>query len=276
MAFVENGGARIYWDVEGDGAPVLLIMGLGCTAHLWFRIRPVLAQQYRTIAFDNRGVGRSDMPPGPYSLDTMSSDAAAVLDAAGVQSANVFGVSMGGMIAQEFALNYPTRVRSLILGCTTFGGSNAVVAEKDARDLIMGRSNLAGEEACQASVPFIYDPSTPRERVEEDMVVRRRAGFAQPRGYMAQLQGIVAWQCCDRLSQIHVPTLIIHGESDRLIPPQNSDLIAARITGSQLLKIPHASHMFFTDQPEIAQRAISDFLAAHNAPERRNEYQTAS
>ena len=275
MAFVENRGARIYWDMEGDGAPVLLIMGLGCTSDLWFRTRPVLAKQYQTIVFDNRGVGQSDMPPGPYALETMSSDAAAVLDAAGVQSVNVFGVSMGGMIAQEFALNYPTRVRSLILGCTTFGGSNAVVAEKEARDLIMGRSNLAGEEACQASIPFIYDPDTPRARVGEDMVVRRRAGFAQPRGYMGQLQGILGWECCDRLSQIHVPTLIIHGESDRLIPPQNSELIAARIAGSKLVKIPHASHMFLTDQPEPAQRAILDFLATHNAPELRNEYQTA-
>ena len=276
MAFVDNRGARIYWDVEGNGPPVLLIMGLGCTSDLWFRIRPVLAKQYLTIAFDNRGVGRSDMPRGPYSLETMSSDAAAVLDAAGVQSANVFGVSMGGMIAQEFVLDYPARVRCLILGCATFGGPEAVVAEKDARDLVMGRSNLEGEEACQASVPFIYDPGTPRARVEEDMVVRRRAGFAQPRGYMAQLQGILGWECCDRLSQIRVPTLIIHGESDRLIPTQNSELIAARITGAQLIKIPHASHMFMTDQPEASQRAVLDFLARHNEPELRNEYQTAS
>jgi pimeloyl-ACP methyl ester carboxylesterase len=108
------------------------------------------------------------------------------------------------------------------------------------------------------------------------MAVRRRAGFAQPRGYMSQLQGIIAWECCDRLSQIRVPTLIMHGESDRLIPPQNSELIAARITGSQFVKLPRASHLFMTDQPEASQRAILDFLAAHSAPELRNEYQTAS
>ena len=276
MAFVKNRGARIYWDVQGDGVPVLLIMGLGCTSDLWFRIRPVLAKQYRTIAFDNRGVGHSDMPPGPYSLETMSSDAAAVLDAAGEQRAHVIGVSMGGMIAQEFALTYPSRVRSLVLGCTSFGGRNAIAAEKDARDLIMGRANLAGEEACEASVPFIYDPGTPRARIDEDMAVRRRAGFAQPRGYMAQLQGIIGWECCDRLSQIQAPALIIHGESDRLIPPQNSELIAARIAGSQLVMLQHASHLFMTDQPEATQRVILDFLAAHNAPEFHDEYQTAS
>jgi len=104
MPFVENAGARIYWDEEGQGAPVLLIMGLGYPSQMWYRTRPLLAERYRTIAFDNRGVGRSDVPAGPYPIPLMASDAAAVIDAAGVESAHIYGVSMGGMIAQEFAL----------------------------------------------------------------------------------------------------------------------------------------------------------------------------
>src|SRR5271157_4544854 len=111
MPFVENQGAKIYWDEQGQGAPVLLIMGLGYTSVMWYRTRPVLARRYRTLALDNRGVGRSDVPPGPYSIATMASDAAAVLDAAGIARAHVFGVSMGGMIAQEFALQYPAKTR---------------------------------------------------------------------------------------------------------------------------------------------------------------------
>ena len=94
MPFIENQGAKIYWDEQGQGEPVLLIMGLGYTSAMWYRTRPALAQRYRTVAFDNRGVGLSDVPPGPYSIATMASDAAAVLDAAGVSSAHVFGVSM--------------------------------------------------------------------------------------------------------------------------------------------------------------------------------------
>ena len=125
MAFVENQGARIYWDGQGDGAPVLLIMGLGYASDMWYRIRPALAAHYRTIALDNRGVGRSDLPAGPYPIALMASDAAAVLDATGIESAHVFGLSMGGMIAQEFALQYPKRVRSLILGCTAAGCPDA-------------------------------------------------------------------------------------------------------------------------------------------------------
>src|SRR5579864_9129590 len=113
MPFVENQGSRIYWDQQGRGEPILLIMGLGYTSHMWYRIRPRLAEHYLTLACDNRGVGRSEVPPGPYSIRLMASDAAAVLDAAGIKSAHVFGVSMGGMIAQEVALQYPQRVLSL-------------------------------------------------------------------------------------------------------------------------------------------------------------------
>src|SRR5689334_5069581 len=133
---IQNQGARIYWDEQGQGEPLLLIMGLGYPSYLWHRTRPVLAQRYRTIALDNRGTGQSDAPPGPYPIAVMASDAAAVLDAAGVESTHIFGVSMGGMIAQEFALQYPRRVLSLVLGCTSPGGPNAVRAEKHVTDTL--------------------------------------------------------------------------------------------------------------------------------------------
>src|SRR5262245_29248257 len=108
MPFIENHGAKIYWDEQGEGEPVLLIMGLGLASVMWFRTRPILAARYRTIALDNRGVGRSDVPAGPYPISLMATDAAAVMDSSGCDSAHIYGVSMGGMIAQEFALQYPT------------------------------------------------------------------------------------------------------------------------------------------------------------------------
>src|SRR5262244_2108372 len=146
MGFVVNQGAKIYWDEQGQGEPLLLIMGLGYPSDAWYRTRPVLAAKYRTIALDNRGVGRSEMPAGPYAIALMASDAAAVLDAAGVETAHVFGISMGGMIAQEFALQYPKRVRSLILGCTAAGGPTAIRAEADATRMLMARASMTAEE----------------------------------------------------------------------------------------------------------------------------------
>ena len=106
MPYAESDGVKIYWEEHGSGPPLLLIMGLGYTLDMWNRALPALAERYRTIVFDNRGVGRSDVPPGPYSIQTMAADARAVMDAAGIDKAHVFGVSMGGMIAQEFALQY--------------------------------------------------------------------------------------------------------------------------------------------------------------------------
>ena len=260
MPFAENDGAKIYWDAQGSGAPVLLIMGLGWPAASWYRTRPVLTERYRTIAFDNRGVGQSGAPPGPYAIAQMAADAAAVVKAAGVNTAHVFGVSMGGMIAQEFALQYPQKVRSLILGCTAPGGSEAVPPKAEALQLLLTRG-LDPEAFAAAVNPFIYDTRTPAAGIEEDLQVRR-PWFPTPEGYSAQLQAIFGWEAYSRLDRITAPTLVVHGENDLLVPPENGKLIAERIPGAKLVIIPNASHIFSTDQPEASHAVILEFLAA--------------
>jgi 3-oxoadipate enol-lactonase len=259
MPFVENQGAKLYWDELGSGEPLLLIMGLSYPSYMWHRSRPFLAERYRTIALDNRGIGRSDVPPGVYSIALMAADAAAVLDAAGVESAHVFGTSMGGMIAQEFALQYPSRVRSLILGCTAAGGPHAAKAEPAALQTLT-RRDLTPEESKEAIIPFIYDSATPRERIDEDMSIRMK-WYPTPQGYAGQLQGIFGWEAYSRIDQIAAPTLVIHGETDRLIPPANAKLIADRIPGAKLVLLAHASHIFETDQPDAAHQVILEFLS---------------
>lgn len=260
MPFTENQGVKIYWDEQGSGEPLLLIMGLSYPSYMWHRTRPFLAQNFRTIAFDNRGIGQSDVPEGVYPIAQMASDAAAVLDAASVPSAHVFGVSMGGMIAQEFALQYPQRVRSLILGCTNAGGPHVVNAAPEVLQILM-RQGMTPEEAEEAIIPFIYDAGTPRARIDEDMVIRMK-WYPTPQGYFGQLQGILAWEAYSRIAQIKSPTLIIHGETDQLVPVANAQLIAERIPHAKLVLIPHASHVFETDQPGVANRAIMEFLSA--------------
>ena len=260
MPIAMNQGTRIYWDEQGEGDPVLLIMGLGWASPLWHRSRPVLSARYRTIVFDNRGVGRSDVPAGPYPIALMAADAAAVLDAAGVESAHLFGVSMGGMIAQEFALTYPERVRSLILGCTAAGGPTAVRAEPEVID-VLTRRDMSAEEYTGAVNRYIYDPGTPHHRLEDDMALRKQ-WWPNPAGHLAQLQGITVWEAYSRLDQIRVPTLVIHGESDQLVPPANGKLIAGRIRNAKLVLIPHAGHILATDQPDATHQAVLEFLAA--------------
>jgi 3-oxoadipate enol-lactonase len=260
MPFVENQGAKIYWDEQGSGEPLLLIMGLSYPSYMWHRCRPILAKRFRTIALDNRGVGQSDAPPGIYPIALMASDAAAVLDAAGEESSHVFGVSMGGMIAQEFTLQYPNRVRSLILGCTAAGGPHAVQTEPEALQALLSR-DVTPEQAKENIIPFIYDAATPRGRIDEDMAIRMK-WYLTPQGYMGQLQGIFGWGAYSRIQQITAPTLVIHGETDRLVPAANGRLIAEKIPGAKLVVIPNASHIFETDQPAAAQNAVLEFLIA--------------
>lgn len=264
MPFTDNQGTKIYWDEQGAGEPLLLIMGLGYPSSMWHRTRPALSDFYRTIALDNRGAGQSDVPPGPYSMALMASDAAAVLDAASVPRAHIFGLSMGGMIAQEFALQYPGRVQSLILGCTGPGGRNAVRAEPAAIEMLKASSQMSREQAAEAAVPFIYDAATPCHLIDEDIAMRRFWPTSAA-GYLAQLQAIFAWESFGRLPQITARTLVIHGKGDRLVPVANGELIAARIPGAQLVLLDHAGHLFSTDQPAAAQKAIFEFLAAQTA-----------
>ena len=267
MPFVDNQGARIYWDEQGSGEPLVLISGLGTTSRAWYRSRPVFAKSYRTLALDNRGVGSSDVPPGVYSISLMASDVIAVLDAAGVADAHVFGASMGGMIAQELALQYPERMRSLILGCTAAGGAHAVQPAPEALEALT-RLGMTAEESNAVFAPFLYDAHTPRERIDEDMAIRLQ-WFPSPLGYVGQLQGISSWEAYSRLSQISAPTLIIHGEADTLIPAANARIIAKRIAGAKLVLIPQAGHVFWTDQPEATHRAVLEFLAVQAPRPRR-------
>jgi 3-oxoadipate enol-lactonase len=264
MPYAISDGTRIYWEESGSGAPLLLIMGLGYSHEMWHRTRPVVSAHYRTILFDNRGVGKSDVPSGAYSIAQMATDAAAVLDAAGIATAHVLGLSMGGMIAQEFALKYPDRVNRMVLGCTGCGGSNAIPAAQNVLDVLMARAGMTADEGAEAMVPYIYDASTPRERIEEDLAIRRRC-FPTAAGYMGQLQAILSWTSFGRLAGIHAPTLIIHGETDQLIPPGNAPILAQAIPDSSLVMLPNASHLFVTDQPEESHRAVLAFLSGEKS-----------
>jgi 3-oxoadipate enol-lactonase len=259
VPLTQSGGTGIYWEESVGNEPILLIMGLGYAHQMWFRTRPLLAARYRTVVFDNRGAGQSDVPAGPYSIAQMADDAAAVLDAAEIRRARILGVSMGGMIAQEFAIRYPTRVDRLVLGCTSFGGKTSKIAAKEVLNTLRGRATMTPEEGAEAMVPYIYDASTPRERIDQDLAVRRRV-YPTADGYLAQLQAINTWSSADRLAAIKSPTLVIHGETDQLIPPENAAMLASQIAGARVVMLPQASHIFTTDQPEKAHAAILEFL----------------
>jgi 3-oxoadipate enol-lactonase len=264
MPYAVNGGTKLYWEEHGSGPPILLIMGLSFTHEMWFRVLPSLASRYRAIVFDNRGMGRSDVPRGPYSIRQMASDARAILGAAGVEAADVVGASMGGMVAQELALRFPQCVRRVVLACTSHGGffSGWPDFTRFPRRAKWSRP----DEIERALIPLLYSGATSRDRIEEDLQIRSRCKWCY-QGFFGQLTGILAWSSYRRLPRIEIPTLVIHGEDDRLVPPRNGKVVANRIPGAQFHQVPNAGHMLLTDQPEICAEIVLNFLNQHETSE---------
>jgi pimeloyl-ACP methyl ester carboxylesterase len=257
-----DGEPRLWWDQSGAGEPpLLLIQGLGYTADMWHSVLPALGTSRRVVRFDNRGVGRSELPGGEWSMEDMADDAVRVLDAAGAESAYVFGVSMGGVIAQEVALRHRDRVRGLILGCTHPSGRDAVRASPEAVAMLFDRTPRTPREAIEASLPFVYADSTPRELVEADVTVRLRWPL-RAKAYWGQLDAMRRHGgLLERLRGLDVPALVMHGTADRLVQPENARLLAEAIPGARLAWIDGASHIFWTERPEDTVRLVDDFLS---------------
>ena len=254
---------RLHWESAGEGPAVLLIMGLGMNATSWWRTIPVFSD-FRVLSFDNRGVGRSDRVPGPYTVAEMADDAVSVLDAAGVESAHVYGISLGGMIAQEVALRHPDRVRALVLGATTRGGDAHVPASDDVVSFIRLRAQMTAEHAVWASVPINYASRTRAEggeRIAEDIAQRLRFPV-EAEYYSAQLAAANGHDA--RVEDIRAPTLVVHGGEDVLIVPENGKRLAADIPGAKLSLWPGAAHLYFTDEPEV-DRHIAGWLRGRTA-----------
>jgi 3-oxoadipate enol-lactonase len=254
---------ELYYERAGAGPPVLLVMGLGMNATGWWRTIPVLARDFTVLSFDNRGVGRSGRPRGPYSMAQMADDAVAVLDAAGVDAAHVYGVSMGGMIAQEIALRRPERVLRLVLAATTPGGEHAVAPDAETLAFFHRRGQMPAEEAVWASVPYNYAARTRRDggqRIAEDIAQRLRFPI-EPESYVAQLAAALGHDAYERLGAVSHPTLVVHGADDRMVHPDNARLLAERIPAARLQLWEQAGHLFFTDEPRI-DPAVSGFLRA--------------
>jgi 3-oxoadipate enol-lactonase len=175
-----------------------------------------------------------------------------------VDAAHVVGISMGGLMAQEIALTAPERVRSLCLIATHPGIAHAVM-NPQAVTMLTQRGQMTPQEAAEASVPYNYAPGTPRERIEEDWAVRFPLA-ATNEGYLAQVVGSSQWDGYDRTVGITAPTLVVHGELDALVPPENGRIIAGRIPGAELAMIPGANHLLMTDQPEHVAQVLVGWL----------------
>ncbi len=268
MAVVNSGGTNIYYEVHGKGEPLVLIMGYGLNSGSWLMQVPFFSQYYRVVTFDNRGTGRSDKPQPPYTFNSMVGDLVNVLDAEGIQAAHIFGVSMGGYIAQQFALSYPQKVKTLILGCTTCGGSHGIQSSDEARAVLHDfdrMQRLTLEERARGVPPFLFSLDFLKNNLEVLKKFASRLGeYPTPiHGYMGQTAAMKDFDTYERLPEIKVPTLVIAGDVDRLIPVENSRILASRIPGAEMFIVKNTGHGFCMEAPEQTNQAVLDFLLRH-------------
>lgn len=256
-----------YYD-EGSGPPLLMIMGYGGQALLWGEpIMMELRTSFRTVSVSNRGTGDSDRPTEQFTIRDMANDTVALLDTLGIERAHVFGVSMGGMIAQELVLAYPERVEGLVLGCTAAGGPAMVLADPGAREMMTPVPGLEREDQVRKMWPAIttQEMIDKRDFLEEQLKI----SLAKPTSIdtlMKQAVAVAGFNTVDRLPTIEKPTLVIHGDADRLVPVQNGRIVHERITGSRLEILPGTAHMFFWEQPQKAADLVTSFLSALPTP----------
>jgi 3-oxoadipate enol-lactonase len=264
MPIARNGAVELYYESLGSGPAVLLISGQAMTLDSWWRTAPELSRSFRVLMFDNRDIGRSSHWPWPYVVAQMAEDAVAVLDAAGVERAHVYGLSLGGMVAQELALRYPDRVLALVLGATTAGGPEAVLARPEPLTFFVRVGAMAPEEAEWAAVPYNYGLRTRREhgeRIAQD-IARRVEHETNPLAYLHQMGAAASHNAAGRLRSVRAPTLVVHGAEDTVMPPRNAELLARAIPDAELRLWPGAGHLYITDEPE-ADRYVRQFLVRH-------------
>jgi len=262
MAFTDAPGFRMYYEEHGAGFPLLFINGLGGDHVEWLHQVPVFSQRFRTIAFDNRGAGDSETPKGPYSTGQMADDAAALLSAMGIGRAHVIGASLGGMIAQELALRHSEMVSRLVLACTSPGGEGSVRPSSVALAAFVRTHDGDRESELRRMIPYLYSELCRRKRPGEieEFIARRLSRPGSPEGYAAQLAAAVDHSAWERLGGIGVPTLVITGGDDRLVPPVNSERISERIPGAKLVVLPGRPHRLFAEDPDAFNREVLVFL----------------
>lgn len=263
MPYADGAGARVYYDIEGEGDPLLLVPGFGCNTSIYRANTPALARRFRTICLDPRGAGRSDSPPDGYTMAIYADDCAAVLDAAGERSASVFGTSFGGMIAQHLAILRPERVRRLVLGCTTPGGAAHVNPAPESIEAFVTSATLADPVASlRMRFPLNYSDAYLATHADELIAwaVADDGLRSTPAGSAGQFAAVQGHDTGDRLPEIAAATLVLHGEDDRLVPVENARILARRIPNARLRVFAGARHVFFFERADEVNAAIIAFL----------------
>jgi pimeloyl-ACP methyl ester carboxylesterase len=264
MPTVKVNDINLYYEVSGQGAPLILIMGLRRNVSWWYQQIPDLSQHFRVIAFDNRGAGRSDKPVMEYSISLFADDTAGLMKALGIQNAHVLGISMGGYIAQELAIRHPEMVRSLILGCTSPGGNRAVIMSEERMKKFTANDGLTPEEILRKDMDIYFSDdfiANQPDKVKEFIEISLRH-YQPPDAFLRQFAACQKHDTVDRLHKIKVPVLITAGDDDPLVPSVNSTILKELLGDAELLLYPGRRHCFFIEEGKMFNRIAVQFFNA--------------
>jgi pimeloyl-ACP methyl ester carboxylesterase len=262
-------GFKLRYEVRGSGAPVALIMGFSGSGRAWSeRFLKLLEKHFRLVVIDNRGTGESDKPDIAWTLRDMADDIAAVLDHAKLPHTHIFGISMGGMIGQEYALAYPERVQRLVLGCTNCGMSHSIPGRPEDLARLMPQPGMSPADAARAAFSVAcgkaFTASEAGQKfIEEQLIESAMYPITPPHTFTRQFGAISGFDSFARLAKIKAPTLIFQGDDDAIVPVQNADVLNQSIAGSRKHILKGIGHMFFWEAPEEATRVAIDFLTAN-------------
>jgi 3-oxoadipate enol-lactonase len=258
-------GAELAVTVTGDGPLLLLIPGLGATRVVFDPIVQLLTPHFRVAVYDQRGIGMSELTPGPYTTEQLGDDAVAVLDGVEAERAAVLGASFGGMVAEQLAVRHADRVRALVLAATGPGSSHlAREPDRAASDALLGKGARTPEDAYRIACTVLYSRGFQEQHADFiERQVRERAGRPiAARAFQAQFAASRGHDVWGQLPSITAPTLVMHGSEDAVMPLANAELLAQRIPGAILDVFVGAGHLFFHEQPERTAQAVRAFVAA--------------
>jgi 3-oxoadipate enol-lactonase len=264
MPHVDVDDRRLHYIRQGTGEPLLLIQGMSANHLHWGDdFLGLLRDDFDLIAYDHRGIGHSDRVGEPFTIAQLAQDAAGVLDGLDLESAHVMGISMGGMVAQELVLAQPKRVRTLTLGCTYCGGegsrtTDVAIVQRLGELFMTGRT----EEALRYGFQVNVSPAYAQDPAHYEQVTRIAAELpASLDILMLQMQAIAAHDTSERLADVSIPTLVVHGSEDQMLPADNGRMIAERIPGARLEVLEGVGHAFWWERPEQVAQMLREHAA---------------